>query len=223
MKKIISAWMVRPKPNGENIIEEFIDQGFIAVGCPYLGRLKNKSSRDIQRLIEERPAYKKKYNTTRKMAMAVSPLNRFVNDMQLGDYVILPDGEDIYLARIAGDYEYFKELDNDDYGYPHQRRVDFQVHLKRYHLDDDLRNSLRTTMSLANFTEHVDSIEGLIEERRPKGPKEKASHSSDPNDYFEISYPVESGGLVAIKIPTDIKNQELDRLIDLISSLKKNA
>lgn len=220
MKRIKGAWMLRGKPHGQDRVDQFLDDGFIAIGYPHLGDLSKKSADDIQHLLEENKEYNKAYNTPRKMAMAVSPLNRFVNDIELGDYIIVPDEEDIYLGIVTGDYDYIEELDNDIDGYPHQRKVDFKLHLKRYHLDEDLRNSLRATMTLANLTEHIESVEKLI----PKADKLESKNTIESADeqYFEFSYPIDGDGIVSIKIPINIKNDDIDVVLDIIESMKKD-
>ena len=43
--------------------------------------------------------------------------------MQVGDFVLVPDGDDIYFCKVTSDYFIDQLLDNNTDGYPHQRKV----------------------------------------------------------------------------------------------------
>lgn len=218
MIKKNQAWMLRAKPHGNNRISEFLQDNIIALGWPKIGNLSKLTKNDIRKKILSNEDYKNEYNTTRKLSMVVSQLQRFVNEMDIGDYVIVPDSEDIYIGIITSNYIYHENLDNDNDGYPHQRNVEFKIHLKRNDLDQNLRESLRATMTLANLSEHINIVENLLD-------KVVLMHEQvnevDKQDIFELKYPLEGGGSAFINIPKTINENELANIINIISKLKE--
>lgn len=55
---------------------------------------------------------------------------RFVREMEQDDYVVVPDGHNVYFGCVKSSYRYIPEMDNEEEGYPHQRNVTW-LHEKR--------------------------------------------------------------------------------------------
>ncbi len=216
MIKKNEVWMLRAKPHGNNRISEFLEDNIIAIGWPKIGNLSKLGKDEIRKKIISNGDYRNEYDTTRKLSMAVSQVQRFVIEMNIGDYVIVPDFEDIYIGIITSNYMYVKNLDNDKDGYPHQRKVEFKLHLRRDDLDQNLRDSLRATMTLANLSEHRNIVKDLVEKADliDENVKEVGEQ-----DVFELKYPLEDGGSAYINIPRTINKDELENIINIISKL----
>lgn len=208
--------MLRAKPHGKNRISEFLEHYIIAIGWPQIGNLSDVGKDEIRDRLLSNEDYKIKYDTIRKVSMAVSQIQRFATEMEIGDYVIVPNADDIYFGVITSDYIYAKDRDNPDEGYPHQRKVNFKLHLKRDDLDQGLRESLRATMTLANLSEHRSIVKNLVDTAL------RIDHTVDPveePEVFELNYPLEHGGSASINIPKTANPDELKTIINIISKL----
>ena len=117
-----SAWVIRPKPDGNNRLEEFLDKEIVAIGWPNYPSLDEMSKSDIREEIEERDGYE-----GRKLGQLTGQFNRFVNEISMDDLVLVPSGNNVYVGRIGS--EYYHEEGMVEEGYPHQRDVSW-VHEK---------------------------------------------------------------------------------------------
>ena len=115
-----NAWVVRPKPHGYNRLDEFLDQGIVAIGWPDFGNLTDYSKDDIRDLIENRHDW-----SPQKAGQVVGMINRFVNNFEEADYVLVPSGGNVYLGQVRSDYYFDESAASDDEGYPHQREVEW--------------------------------------------------------------------------------------------------
>lgn len=150
------AWLLRPLPHKINRLDEFKNKGIIAVGWPCIGNLYGKSRTQIKENLSVDP-----YNYVgSRLGQAASNLDLFVNRMEIGDLVVMPYKDDIYFGRITSDYNYNQEKDNDEDGYPHQRKVEWVTNkASRKKLSDDLRKSLRNRRTTAELSSHYYEIE----------------------------------------------------------------
>ncbi|SYZ72202.1 hypothetical protein TRIP_C20317 [Candidatus Zixiibacteriota bacterium] len=122
MGKISRAWVVRPYPHGKYRMQEFLEKGMVAIGWPSTGDLASKTRDEIGNIL------KTTYYTgasSGTLGQVTGIVNRFVNQIQEGDTIIVPDGNFIYLGTTTCTYEFRPELQADDQGYPHWVRVDW--------------------------------------------------------------------------------------------------
>lgn len=113
------AWVVRPYPHGIYRMQEFLDENMIAIGWPGIGDLSFVRTRDD---IEQ--ALGTEYQSSpRQLGQAKGNLFRFVKEIEPDDYVVVPDGGDVYFGSVTSDYSYVGE--NDEQGFPHQRSVNW--------------------------------------------------------------------------------------------------
>ncbi|OCA90394.1 hypothetical protein A8F94_00405 [Bacillus sp. FJAT-27225] len=149
------AWLIRPKPNDQVRINEFMEEDFIAVGWPGLGSLRDLREHDIRERLQA------KYGENNS---ALATLKMVVYRMKEGDYVVVPYEKTVYFGRIKSEYLYFPNRDTQETGYPHAREVEwFKTILERTELPEPLQKSLRVVRTAAELTQHVDIIEGLLE------------------------------------------------------------
>ena len=100
-----------------------IEQNYIGIGWSELG--------DLSTLPPNRDSFKAALKANQPNATDASvraqssPLFRFTNEMQIGDYVIYPSKIDrmIYVGIIKGDYEYQSNLEDDEY--KNRRKVEW--------------------------------------------------------------------------------------------------
>ncbi|MDR0356434.1 MAG: hypothetical protein LBJ64_11990 [Deltaproteobacteria bacterium] len=101
-------------------------EGIVAIGWPAVGDLNGLSREGLsERLTDTYNHYLNEQKSD--LAVAAGVLDRFVNQINAGDVVLVPDGQDVYLARVDGPYEYHSEYspDTPDAGYPHWHKVNF--------------------------------------------------------------------------------------------------
>lgn len=156
MKK--NVWLVRPLPHGTNHMRDFLEREFIAIGYPVREDLTGLSYDEIRQLLK-----------TYKWGEGIGNVSSFVQSMQVGDLVVVPDDnkKDVYIAEITSDYYYVKELDEDvaGSGYPHQRKVKWFFNknpLLRSDLPEDLKGSMRYPGTIADLTKHYEVINSII-------------------------------------------------------------
>jgi predicted Mrr-cat superfamily restriction endonuclease len=120
-----NLWVIRPEPNFTNRLEAFLKASMVAIGWPAVGNLGGGLNRDAlaSRLTTTYDHYKQEQKS--ELAVAAGVLDRFVNQISHGDVVLVPDGDDVYLAQVNGPYEFHAELshNNPEGGYPHWHRV----------------------------------------------------------------------------------------------------
>lgn len=203
-----NAWLVRPFPNEIKRLEEFKQSNIVAIGWPGVGDLTGKSREDIKAILSESP-----YNLSGlKLGNAYATVDIFVNRMQIGDLILVPDGEDIYFCKIVSDYYIDKSLDNDNDGYPHQRKIKWLSNTLRKDLSMALRSSLKVHRTTADLSKHYEEITALSQGHEYTG------EQSEINT-IEITYPLRSDFSISFEIPTDISKSEAKRLSMYFESL----
>lgn len=205
------AWLVRPFPNGTNRMEEFKSNHIIAIGWPLIGDLSGKSREEIKSILQGPP-----YNyTSLELGSAYSNVDILVNQISIGDLVLIPNGDDIYFAKIDSTYRYDQSKDNDNEGYPHQREISFLAGpINRSLLPQELRKSLKVPRAMSDLSKHYDVIKSLSEGN--------TIHDSSPennNEFMAVEYPIRPGVVVKLSIPNNITQNEASRLSDFVKTL----
>ena len=208
------AWLLRPYPHNHDIcrLDYFRENNLIAIGWPGIQSLAGKSRDQIKEILEGPP-----YNLqSLQLGNAYATIDLLVNQMQPQDYVLVPNGDEIYFAKITSSYEYDPEKDNDDEGFPHQRKVTWlRGPISRSELPAVLRNSLKVHRTTADLSKHYDIIKAFAEGTDlPYQPSEGPS-----SDFIVADYPIRPGVLAKISIPQDITQTEASRLGDFVKTL----
>lgn len=204
------AWLVRPVAHNKNRLDKFKSDNIVAVGWPLIGDLSNKSRSDIKNILREDP-----YNFSGlQLGNAYPSLDILVNQMSVGDLVLIPNGDDIYFGKIDSDYIYDKSKDNDSEGYPHQRKMTFlNGPISRSTLPNDLRTSLKVRRATADLSKHYDVIKQLSEGIRVTESVENSK------GFIDVEYPIRPNLSVKISLPEDITQSESNRLGDFIKTI----
>lgn len=105
------------KPLGIERITAFLQDNYVSIGYPGLGDLENISTEELRdRLIG---TY---HYSEPELTQHLQTINLFVNTMQDGDYILVPDGDWVHLGDL-GDYFYNELFDSIDNGTCHRRGV----------------------------------------------------------------------------------------------------
>lgn len=208
-EKYGNAWLVRPIPQGTNRMNEFQKDHIIAIGWPNIGNLTGKTRQDIKKIIAGKPY---EYEGL-KLGNAYATIDIFVNRMQIGDLVLIPDGEDIYFGKIISDYFLEENVDSNDKGYPHQRKVEWLTNFSRKDLSKELRMSLKVHRTTADLSHHYAEINAFS-----KGTP-LILENVNSKKVIEVNYPLRPDFNVTFKIPTDFTKAESSRLCMYFQSL----
>ena len=162
------AWAVRPNPCYVNRVREFLEQGMVAIGWPGMGDLSGADRAELRRRLAPQPYVK---GDSRAIGRQSGELDRFVNQMQIGDLVVVPNGGEIYVAEIASGYIYHPEHERPNDGYSHWRMVRYfngGAPRRRDDLETELRAALKT--QIAVFSVPVAPVRALLKREPPPPP-----------------------------------------------------
>lgn len=140
-------WMVRAFPNQTDRMTEFLENNIIAVhwGIGDLtGCTTKKAVADVVAQADLQP---------RDASLKTGLLHRFVNQMKIGDYCIIPYNDVFYTAKITSDYFY----DSNSKKYEHQRQVIWLFDgepFGREILPQQIQTSLKSQLGLADLSQH---------------------------------------------------------------------
>lgn len=202
----MNTWLVRPIPHGTNRINEFRRLNRIGIGWPKIGDLTGLSREELKTLLNGPP-----YELDGlELGNAYATIDIFVNQMNVGDIVLVANGDDIYFAEITSDYQFDISFDPD--GYSHQRQVRWLSATSRKELSKELRSSLKVHRTTANLSHHADEIKALAAGN-------PVSRAIQPTTTINVSYPLRSDFTVEFKIPADISKTEAERLSTYFRSL----
>ena len=205
-----NAWLVRAYPHNTNInrIEEFRSGNFVAIGWYELGSLKGCSGEEIRRRLTEQP-----YEMSGlALGNAYATVNLFVNRMQVGDLVLVPNGDDIHFAEITGEYRWENSYANGQTGFPHCRTVKWLSTVSRGDLSKRLRSSLKVHRTTADLSQHYDEIDALAHGKSYQPTR------TEPQ-VLEVSYPLRRNFSVSFQIPADMTRDEARRLMQYVETL----
>ena len=186
------AWLVRgtnvggPNVEGENLVPEWIEQGFVSIGWPELGDLGQPSSREelAAAVAEAFPE-----NSPGSRSAAVGNLHRFLNLVRPGHLVVTTDGDSVYVGRVTGDSFY------EDSGFAHavrRRRVEWlnadSPASRTQHVQQEfprLYSRMKARPTVTDMTDDLESVQalaGLVEKSEDKGAPTLASAGDELAD-----------------------------------------
>lgn len=206
----MNAWLLRSNPHNKDRMQNFINEKIIAIGWPGLGDLTGLSKDNLKlKLLGSTTKY-----TNLELGNATSTLDIFVNLMQKDDYVLIPNNNNIYFAKINSDYKYEPAKDNDLEGYPHHRQIILlKGPISRTTLPINLRKSLKVRRTTANFSHHLQTIQALAEGNPIK------NIEIIEKKFVEFTYPIRIDVMAKICIPKDITKNEAFRLSEYVKTL----
>lgn len=133
------AWVVRPNPSGEFRLEEFLSDDFVAIAWSAAGDLSGLDRSGIKKRLNQELGYE-----SHKLGQVASVIDWYVNSIEIGDWVLVPDGNRIFFGEIQGDYRHVTELVDEDYA--NHREVDWKYDkqaIERSKLPEKLYSQLK--------------------------------------------------------------------------------
>lgn len=204
------AWLIRAKPNFTDRHQEFLDNGIAAIGWPGIGDLTDKPGEELKRILAKPP-----YNFSgQTLGSTHATVDLFVNRMQIGDLILMPNGDDIHFGEIQSDYIYDPSKDNPNDGYPHQRKVVWsEKTAARDQLSAELRGALKSPRMASQLSGHYAEVEALLTGRK------NLFKSIDGTSFIDVTYPLRPNLMLSFSVPTDMTETEAHRLGLFFSSL----
>jgi hypothetical protein len=151
------TWMLRPYLGDQDRIEEFQNDDIVAIGWPLVGDLSGRSNEDFRSALEE------SYNLNgMALTSTLTAFDMFLNGMSVGDIVLLPHKDEVFIAKIESDY-FFNDSVSDEDGYPHQRKVLWKNRLSRKELPMDLRSALKDRRVLASLATYEKILQDMAD------------------------------------------------------------
>ena len=136
---------------GAHVGSDPMDNGYIAIGWPELGNLNDlpPGRESLKSAIAE------KLPDTKAGAIPVHAgvLQRFTNQMAIGDLIIYPSKSDrlVNIGEITGSYEY---VEGDLNGYPNHRKVKWVTSLSRSDFTQSALNEIGSALTLFMVKNH---------------------------------------------------------------------
>ncbi len=153
------AWHVRGLPHWNDRSNAFLQNDMVAVGWPGLEDMSKRASIElIKERLRDDPFHTE---VPGRVDIAASTLNKFLNLMSIGDYIILPDNPHIYFGKVSSNYYYDKNLVKDQY--PHCRKVEWLLDKKpilRIDLTESLQSQLRYPRTIKEY--NYDEIHAVV-------------------------------------------------------------
>lgn len=137
-----------------------IDNPHICIGWSAMGDLSDISSKE-----ELASRYDKTFDKNpRGKGQDVGQVWRFLNDMQIGDYVIFAESSVFHIGRVESDY-YYDDLENSEQStdYKSTRAVRWlKKNISRGVLSSDFHKSLMTAMSIFTLNDYKSAVSDLL-------------------------------------------------------------
>ncbi|HRW36447.1 MAG: hypothetical protein KDB04_13390 [Acidimicrobiales bacterium] len=133
------AWIIRAGEGGAHV-DEFVDQGIVALGYDAVDDLRRMDRWDIERALER---------------VGISPpdahatiLISFLHEVLSGDLVVMPDSSrgEVVVGVVDGPYDFVPGRDEDDH--PHRRKVEWLARHPRTDLPTVLADVQRQRVAL---------------------------------------------------------------------------
>lgn len=132
----------------------------VCIGWSDLGDLSEVSSKE-----ELANLYDEHFNKNpRGKGQDVGQVWRFLNDMQIGDYVIFAENSVFHIGRVESDY-YYDSTDNPEQSadYKNNRTVRWlKKNISRNILSSNLHKSLMTAMSIFSLNDYKSAVSDLL-------------------------------------------------------------
>lgn len=152
----------------------------VCIGWSALGNLGTiRDKEGLSKLYDE---HFKKNNRGR--GQDIGQIWRFLNDVQVGDYIVFAESSVLHIGKIESDY-FYDNSDNPKQSadYTNNRKVRWiKKNISRSVLSSNLHNSLKTAMSIWALNDYKSAIADLIRGTYQKG------DSVEMPEYIELIY-----------------------------------
>lgn len=153
-----NLWGIHIKEKNNALSDE---NPHISIGWSCLGDLTGlKTTEEIMAAYE--PHFPDK--NARGKGQDVGMIRRFLNELQVGDYVIFAESSEFHIGRIESDYYYdTTEYEDQSPDYKNSRKVTWlKKHISRKEISKAMHNSLATAMSIFGINDYRAAVVDLL-------------------------------------------------------------
>ena len=194
-----SLYGMHIKRENESLSEE---HPHICIGWSALGDLARITDKN-----ELSEVYSKHFDKgARGKGQDVGQIWRFLNDVQIGDYVIYAESDKFHIGKVVSDYYYDNTTyEHQDEDYKNARKVKWlKKNISRRDISESFHNSLMTAMSIFTINDYKSVVYELL-----KGTYEK-DNISEEEDRMKPDY--KTG--IRISFDNDIDNDVKRRILE---------
>ncbi len=163
-----NGWILRISPGGIDRTDEALKSNTIIIGWAQIGRIMEGSLNyyEYRRIIKDE--YYPDDENLRRAGSAAGNMWRFVQEMNEGDYVVVPVAGGIHIAEVTGPAFHMLEKVDEDTAF--RRNVKWHTRaedpIRRDRLVSGLHSRTKIRGTSASASEYVDEISKLIAEYR---------------------------------------------------------
>lgn len=162
-----TAWIIRPYPHGIDRLQYFLENNVVGIGWPGIGNLEDVESRGNVKNKLELAGYTEG-RTALSVGQAAGTLYRFTCEMKTGDYVLVPNGSNIFVGKILDEKPFYLEkFDTDEEGFCHQRKVEWLFNrrtINKQFMTSRVYDSFKGQSTL--FTTWYDDVHDLVTKKQ---------------------------------------------------------
>lgn len=117
------AWAVRAKPHHNDHLDEFLDNDIVGIGWPDMGDLIGRDKDDIREIYED--IYNESPDSE-SGRQAVGTIDRFANQIEAGDPIVVPTEDGMIFGEAISDYYYDEDCVDEEDAFPHRIEVKYK-------------------------------------------------------------------------------------------------
>lgn len=206
------AWLVRTTLYGYkfNFKEDFVSKSYIGFGPGSLPNCRGANAETIRKYLLDNRICKDALSAG---ALAVSAYN-FANKMEKGDIVLIVDKDDIFTAKIVGDYSFIRSGSGIANHVSHRRQIEVSSFYRRDQLSKRIKYALKSGRQIANLSKHYDEILDLYNGKTYSPVDEKSTLETR-----NVIIPLRPDFNINIEIPLDMTASEAERMSEIFKML----
>ena len=208
-----NAFLLRANPDeNRRLVDKWKEMGVIAIGWAGTGDLTGMDQQAIRQAINRNYTY-----NMSELSKSLFACDMLVNRMQVGDYVLVPDPDElkkIYVFQLEGDYYY----DPNFAGWPHQRKARYLAVLNRYKLSDELQAKCRSRRAAVTLTGFAEEIARFVQ-GEPVPASAVTVHRAPGLQMITSRFRLRLNVEAVVTVPADMTPAEAERLAGYVRLL----
>lgn len=207
------AWSVRPYfyKQDTNYAKDFISRGIIATGPSNSKNLNGLDLEEIKRAIAG--------SRTRLESIAIGRLAmaayNFVHEMNIGDLVLMLDGDDVYVMEITSNYNYEVNIYGSSNFFAHTRKVRILRKLERKVITVELGTKLRAGRQVQDISDFYEEVLSMAVDEVPMGKTSEAGAMAT----VPVTYRLRPDYEIKLELPKDLSQDEARRFSNFIRDM----